>query len=570
MPDAALPDLTFPDVSYGPRETPLNLSQLLYRGGAGSDMRKFASLVLNGSLGPPLLERLPLLTKIHDAIKGTLAGGGSRFSAKNSIQLLRQFYAWADKAGCSLELNSIEDNFIAWTDHLLSRQRNDRYLKTATIAAKATTVSSLLDQALELKIGLYRSTRIPKRYNKKQVLGTQADKVKLSDSFAFGSALLDISSALTSESIRGSLPVQIHLRTGQIIEEWSGLTPAKNVKYLIPGYGSSGSRRRVKEARDRWEEDGSWRTRYPLINLRIQSEMLIFISQTGMNLAQANKLRAGKCSYQSYFDGYQVRRVHKGRRQGEVAFEIFNEYRPFFEIYLNWRSEMFPDDEGGLLFPDSSPQQRAQDRAPNFYAIKKRCKDLGIRYISPRELRKTRINWLIRKSRDPMLTAEMAQHTQEVLLRIYDQPHHQGAVSEISKFHALADPSYEPPGPGTCIKPAPTPEADRPINAPRPDCSSPAGCLFCDHHRDVDDAEHVWSLASYRYYKCLELMWNRHSNKGESPASITVDRITEKLKQFEISSTVRALWVSEAVNRVEEGNFHPKWDGFIRLIEGRV
>lgn len=65
-------------------------------------------------------------------------------------------------------------------------------------------------------------------------------------------------------------------------------------------------------------------------------------------------------------------------------------------------------------------------------------------------------------------------------------------------------------------------------------------------------------------------MWNRHSNKGESPASITVDRITEKLKQFEISSTVRALWVSEAVNRVEEGNFHPKWDGFIRLIEGRV
>lgn len=571
MPSASLPNLTFSGVTYGIRETPLNLTLLLYHGGAGTDIRKFSSLVSSGKLGPPLLERLPLLTKIHGVIQGTLTGGGSRLTAKTSIQSLREFYAWADKTGLPLLLNSIEDTFIAWTEHLLSRQRRDHDLKTVTIAGKATAVSSLLDQALGLTVGLYRSTRIPKRYNKKKVLGTQADKIKLSDSFIFGNALLDISTALTSELIRGSLPVRINFRTGQFLDEWSGLRPADTIKHLIPGHGNSANRRKVKEAREQWENDSSWRTRFPLINLRIQAEMLIFISQTGMNLAQVNKLKAGKCSFQSYLDGYQVRRVYKKRRQGEIEFEIFSEYRSIFERYVKWRHEIFPDDEDGLLFPESSPQQRSQDIAPKFYAIKKRCKQLGIPFIPPRELRKTRINWLIRKSRDSGLTAEMAQHTQETLLRIYDQPHHQSAVSEISKFHALTDKTYDPPGPGTCINPTPTPEENPPPQAPHPNCSSAAGCLFCYHHRDIDDADHVWSLATYRHYKSLELMWSRPSTKSskDNPAIVTIERLTEKLRNFKLSSGVRALWVSEALNRVEEGYYHPKWDGFIRLIEVR-
>lgn len=572
MRKASLPTLAFKGINYGPRETPLDLTPLLYRGGAATDIRAFSSMVLDGRLGPPTLERIPLLIKVHEVIQGTLTSGGSRFTAKASIRALRDLYTWADNNERSPTLDSIEKIFIEWTDYLLVRQRSKRDLKTSTIAGKATAVSAILDQALDLKVGMYRSTRIPKRYNKKAVLGTQADKVKLSDSFTFGNALLDISNALTGEAIRGSLPVMITLRTGQTLEEWSGLTPASKVKYLTPGHGNSNGRRKVKEARDRWEKDTSWKTRYPLFNLRIQSEMLIFISQTGMNLAQANKLKVSKCTYQSHLDGYQVRRIYKGRRQGEIEFEIFSEYRVFFERYLKWRNEMFPGDEDGLLFPDSSPQQRALDRAPNFYSIKKRCKELGIRYISPRELRNTRVNWLSRKSRDPMLTAEMAQHTQETLIRIYDQPHHQSAVSEISKFHAISDTAHEPPGPGTCIKPIPSYVDQSTDTYPKPDCLSPAGCLFCDHHRDIDDSDHVWSLASYRHYKSLELMWDRPSTKvdNDHPAMATIERLTEKLKSFEVSSKVRALWVNEAILRVEEGYYHPKWDGFIRLIEVRI
>lgn len=104
----SLPDLTFQGINYGPRETPLNLSQLLYRGGASTDIRKFSSAVSNGDLGLPLLERLPLLIKIHDIIQGTLASGGSRFTTKASIQAMREFYTWADKTGRSPTLNSVE------------------------------------------------------------------------------------------------------------------------------------------------------------------------------------------------------------------------------------------------------------------------------------------------------------------------------------------------------------------------------------------------------------------------------------------------------------------------------
>ncbi|ANC01148.1 hypothetical protein AB688_03035 [Pseudomonas putida] len=567
--DVPVPNLKFTGVAYGIRETPLDLKILLYYGGAATDIRKFEDFLSKGKFGPPLFERLPLLVRIHSVIQTTITAGGSRFTAKTSIHCLRQFYSWAEQARLPLSLSSIDDTFIAWTDHLLSRQRRDKTLKTVTIAGKATIVSSLLDQALDLKIGLYRSTRIPKKYNKKKVLGTNADKTKLSESFDFGTCLLDIVNALSSEAIRGSLPVRINFRNGRFLDEWSGLRPADTVKYLLPGHGSSVDRKKVREARERWEKDASWRTRFPLINLRIQAELLIFISQTGMNLSQAHKLKIEKCTFQSFLGGYQVRRVYKGRRQGEIEFEIFSEYREVFERYLRWRNDFFPDNYYDLLFPESSPQKRSKDIAPKFQAIRRICKKLNVRYISPRELRKTRVNWLIRTSKDVSLTSEIAQHTQQTLLQVYDQPHHQCAVSEISKFHAFTEKTYEPPGPGTCINPTPSPQNNSPPLSPAPNCLSAAGCIFCAHHRDLDDADHVWSLASYRHYKSLELTWSRAlvMDSSDSPAMLTIERLTEKLNAFKLSSSVRALWVIEALDRIEEGYYHPKWSGFIQLIE---
>lgn len=572
MPRDAVPDLMLPGISYGKTESHLSLRALLYSGGAAIDNRKVNSMIDAGLLGPPLLDRLPLVQKLHDAFAGRLAARGSRHSAKGGLNKLRAFYAWADREARLVTLASIETDYIDWTDHLLHRKRIVGKVGKETAVSSASKVASLLDEALGLTSGLLVRTRLSSRGRKKRALGTQAEKQNLTETYAFGHALLDIADALTVDVIRGPLPVDIRFRSGKLLSEWSGLIPPEKLKLLTANTPKrSSSRKKVLANRAAWQADTTRRTRSPLINLRIEAEMLIFIAQTGMNLSQAHKLRVGRFSYQSYIDGYQVRRVYKGRRRGEVEFEIYSEYRPVFERYLSWRAEMFPDDEGGLLFPHSSPQGRSADVPPTFKAVTRRCAMLEIRYFGPRSLRNTRVNWLLRRSGDPALTAEIAQHTQETLFRDYDQPHHQVAVVEISRFHLATDPAISPPGPGTCIRLEPVSMPDIPDEAPKPDCVSPAGCVFCSHQRDVDTADHVWSLASYRHYKSLELALYRPAANARTthPASTVIERLGDKLKAFEGSSEVRATWVKEAQARINEGEYHRKWDGFIRLMEIR-
>ncbi|SEK14499.1 hypothetical protein SAMN05192539_11121, partial [Paraburkholderia diazotrophica] len=335
-------------------------------------------------------------------------------------------------------------------------------------------------RALERRVSVLADTRIRKPRDNRLVRDTRASRQSLAQSFAFGHALIDVCDALTVESIRGSLPVRIPLRNGKILEEWS-----------------------VRSRAD------AGQPRYPLINLRIEAELLLFIAQTGLNRAQAYPVRIGQFHYTSHLDGYQVRR-YKHRRQGEVEFEIYREYRALFERYLTWRSAMFPDDPDGLLFPFVR-HGRAEDAPPRFTRVRGVCRKLGITFVPPGTLRKVRINWLLRELQDPALAAEMAQHAPGTLLRDYLEPHPQVAMLEISRFHRLADPDIAMPGPGRCVSPVPAALPGLPPQATRPDCASPAGCLFCVHHRDVDSEDHVWSLASFRHLKSLELARDRSS-----------------------------------------------------------
>lgn len=56
---------------------------------------------------------------------------------------------------------------------------------------------------------------------------------------------------------------------------------------------------------------------------------------------------------------------------------------------------------------------------------------------------------------------------------------------------------------------------------------------------------------------------------AEHPALLVIERLAAKLRFFEESSEVRRLWVEESKARIREGNYHPAWDGFIRLAELR-
>lgn len=576
MNDLHNPDLSFPMMDHGKQETPPDLYSLLYLGGCRVKITKVKTLIALGELGAPIVGRLSLVEGLHEVIAGKLTEGGSRHTVKSSIETLRRFFSWADREGWPLTLETIANTYIGYADHLQNRHKIIKDMSERTAYKEACLIARILDQVLHLRASLRYRMCISLPRAPKRTRGTQAHKQNLERAFQFGHALLDIADALSVETIRGPLPVRIHLRTGQVIEEWSTLRSPDKVKALIDEDALPYARKVVIDSRTAWESDTSLRTRYPLANLRIQVELLIFIAQTGMNLSQAHSLKMGKFSYRSHLDGYQVHRVYKGRRQGEVAFDIFNEYRVIFERYLAWRETMFPGDDQGLLFPFVNRFGRGSDKAlavaPKFHSLRSRCKRLGVDFIAPSKLRNIRVNWMLRRSLDPGLTAEMNQHTQETLIRFYEQPNLQVAMIEITRFHARTDPAIAPPGPGFCVEAVPQAMEGVPAEATLPDCISPAGCLFCEHQRDVDSNDHAWSLASYRYLKTLELARYRPPSEDHSPhpAAAAIGRLTAKLKAFEESSEVRGMWVGEALARVEEEYYHPRWDGFILLMEARA
>jgi hypothetical protein len=497
MNELQIPDLAFPMARYGRHAIPWDFRPLLYPGGAEADRRSVNTLISQGELGQPLRERLPLVCGLHDSVASALLGGGSQSTAQRHVIEVRRFYKWIDASGRSPNLDSILQCFLDWAEHLYHRQQVTGDIEPLSVYVTVSTVAALLDSVLNLKSGLLHKTRIRKRTATKRRLGTQTDKENLNETFRFGHALLDICDALSADSIRGKLPISIQFRDGQLIEEWSGLQPPSALKSFTNRVKHHSCTVQTIKNRAAWEADTSLRTRSTVVNLRIQAELLIFIAQTGMNLAQAYKLRVGCFSYRSHIDGYEVRRIYKNRRRGEVEFQIYTAYRPLFERYLKWRHELFPGEEDGLLFPLRSKQGRSENIAPEFGAIEKKCIQLNIKYAGPRLLRKTRQNWLLRHSKDPDVTAEMGQHAKETLLNVYCKPNHQIAVAEISQFHLFGDPAITPPGPGICVDLRVTPLQDNPPEAPRPDCQNPAGCLFCVHQRDIDSSDYMWSLASY-------------------------------------------------------------------------
>ncbi|WP_156406190.1 site-specific integrase [Hydrogenophaga sp. Root209] len=532
-------------------------------------MRKVDHAIDNGTLGCYIDERLPLVLKIHETMEDMLVGGCSRLTIRSSLACLKNFFSWADTNEKSLNLQNVEVCFLEWTESLIHRQGTHGGLKPISIYSKASNVASLLDRALSLTGGMMRRTRIKKRSSALDSI-SRTDRVSISDLQRFGPTLVDICEALSMEAICGRLPVKIALRDGKSTLDWCGLRSLESLKSFSSTNVRESSRTSIQDTRDAYIANVSLRTRYSLLNLRIEAELLIFIAQTGMNLSQAFKLKFGDFSYQSHSHGYRVSRLYKGRRKGEVEFEIYSEYRPFFERYLRWRKSSIFNPSGDRLFPLWSPQLRSEDVAPTFKAVKRRCDLFGVPYIGPMALRKARINWLANYTEDIHLTAQMAQHTVSTLRQSYLYISLETVKAEISNFHAITETAIAAPGPVDCNGCSPQADYNSPRGAPEPDCISPSGCLFCLQHRDIDSEDHVWSLATFRHLKTIELSGSKPIvGGGIHPATLVIDRITSKLNEFFGRETSTA-WVLEAKARVLEGHYHPKWDGFIRLMEEGV
>lgn len=553
-----LPCLTFQDVQYGPLETPWNFNVLLYLGGASAGARRVTGFIASGALGQPLLERLELVIGLHNEVNTSLSAGGSRDSAKQNVRLIKLLFGFADRTGHSLTIHNITETYCAWADWLHQRtrasiKRAGRFnapLAARTAWTYAAQVGTILDRLLERRTSIIELTRLTWRPQRKTAIGVQAEKQNLSDTFRFGHLLQDLCDALSLEVIRnGVFPIRVTLRDhNQLV--W--LRPANDFK--------------IRETPDRLFSD-----RYHLINVRIEAEMLMFISQTGINLTQAIGLELRNFFYVSHLDGYHVK-DYKNRRGGAVLFEIFKDYKPHFERYLAWRRSLF--EESTLLFPFIGRIGTRQKARFQNERIRRLCQKLKIAYIPPRYLRNTRVNWMLRQSADADLTAELAQHTKQTLLSVYDRPSLQRATVEAARFWIKVDPSQnrtQSVAPGGCSG-TPSQIVDTHPEAPKPDCIKPTGCLWCESHRDVDSLDHLWALSSFMYLKTIELSKSRlpPSELDVPPSKLAIDRIQAKLRWYEQSSELRREWLQEATTLINEGQYHPDFYFEIASLEGSL
>lgn len=565
-------DFAFPLLPRGENESPRKLRMLLYKGGASVGIKRYEQAIKSGTVGELLTERVELVRLIHEFINAELMGGGSAETARQHIGCITAFYKWADNFSAPLTLGEAQATYLAYAEHLWHRTNVVKDLTEQSAYNYARITGQILDNATERPTPIIEVTRLRCPDPRKAPQGMKADKQKLQETFAFGRLLQDLCDGLRLEIIMGPRPfVSVPLRQGGEIEFSTGqkAQPAANRKKS--NIVISVTMALAYEA----DRTLSHPFRIDMTNLRVQAELLMFIAQTGMNLAQAQSLRLCRFSYVSDINGYRVRE-YKPRRKGEVLFEIFTEYRAHLERYLEWRRTLFPDEN--RLFPIIRRYGAREDRRPSFTSIIGACKKAGVRWTPPSMLRGTRVNWILRRSGDPDLAADMAQHHKQTLLTVYEEPSLQRAVSEVTRFHLSNDPAFAGKdllvsvAPGGCNG-TPLPAAEKPPNAPMPDCARPSGCLWCDHHRDIDSLDHVWSLACFRHLKLLELSKYTAKNKDQNvthPIEHTTKKLSQKLTWFRDSNSVRREWVEESLARVDEGHYHEQWSYLIEAMEGSV
>lgn len=560
-----LPDLSFPALPYGTHEGQFNLISLIYPGASAISSDQTMELIERKSFGSPDFSRLALAMALHEELSSQITRGVKPVTIKNRIRTLRSFYSWCDRSQYAMTIVNAPTAYRAWVEHLLHRVRIEKSIYNVTAYRLAMLVDGLLRPVLGLTVGLISTTRVKSNSKKHKALGTDAHKQNLEQTFKFGNFLIDVANGLNVEAVSGTLPIEIKLRTGEVLFEVGG---QKN----IAGQSCSRKPRERKEFLERRAPIDPalvFIKRTSVANLKIGTELLIFISQTGMNLSQAAKLKRGKYRYQNAGENINIYRVYKGRRGGSVEFTVFKEYAVIFKAYLEWL-EQLGDKEDDRLFPFIYGNKLPiAEHLPLFSQIEKHCRTLGIKFIRSTSLRKTRINWLLRKSRNSELVAEMAQHTKEVLIDIYAEPHHQTAAIEISRFYQATDPAIASSGPGVCVSAGAPPVSGINEAAYVPDCTTPAGCLFCEYQRDLDTEDYVWSLTSYRQLKALELDRYVSPEKGKVPHPVValIEQINRKLMRYTQTAEHRAKWVAEAEIKMREGRFHPNYEGLINLLE---
>lgn len=561
MLEAAIPNLTLHGLPRGPRQVPIDLRWLLYKGAASKHERSIKKAVESGWLGAPLPERMSLLEAIHrhwqTGITSGMTGGES---IKIQWCRLRVFVAFTEKAKKQLNLDTAFSLYLAYCAHI--NRRTD--LSATSKYQYSHQLAFILAPALCMGAkNLQWKTKIspPKK------LGNLAAKENLHATATFVQTLLETVEQLTIDVIRGPLPVILRYTAGSeyAIHLRPSLRPLDSVQVKC----QSQYKLAVK-ARERRANFILNTARTQLINLRLDAELLLFINQTGSNLTQALQLTGSSFRYQSDGDYLQLF-IWKNRAKHAVELRIHKGYRTRFEAYLKLRSALFPDDRDGLTFPFlyNDGDLAMQRTNWEFAEARKLMKAIGQPFVSSRQLRKTIANFTKRKlSRQD--AAELLGNKEKTFRQSYEEVHHQAAVAELVNFWNDTEAFVSAVGPGGCQQVAPKSRENAPDGAPKPDCESSGGCLFCDKNRDLRSFDHAWNLASLHHLKLIEINADRTSiGRGEvHPLALTIERIAAKLNALIAVGNDCAAWVMEARLRVKEGRYHPFYTAAFEILEG--
>lgn len=568
-------DLTFPKLLIGTHGTPWNLEILLYVGAASAQRKYVSEDISKGNFGLIDMDRFLLVCAFHEVLTTFIVQGKSQKTIQSCLQNLREMYVWADNNSVPLTNESILNTFYLWTEYLLNRVYVKKEISSLTGYKTATRVANLIAKAIKMQgpkpgktiLGL---TRIKRNHHEKEVLDINTDRLNTNELFEFGNILTSICNALDVKTVRGKLPIRINVDDEMVITIAGQLHQPDLDLSTITDKALLRSAVKNRQAMPDHEHLLDKYKRSSIIKLRVECELLIFIAQTGVNLSQALQMERSNYRWQTNGEDLDVFRVYKSRRQGDVVFRCFKNYREHFNRYLKWLDEAELSGFDDRLFPFFSrsivPPRGSHIR---FSATRELFKKINKNFLSPKLLRTNRINWLLRRSQDIDITAEQMSHSKYVLLKHYEKPHYESIVTEIIKYHNQTDIALSSPGPGLCTKSyQPKPIKGFLANSPDPDCISSDGCLFCNKHRDIMSFDYCLKLASHAFLKRLEISSYHSSEQQEiHPIYRVLDLIMEKLKFISEENEIQEKWVKEAEDSIRAGKYHPLWDGHIQLLE---
>ncbi len=509
------------------KKRPDRLIKYLYAGFHNYHSNTMRSLIRNGKAGTLIDARYNLLLQIKNALQDALDIGGAPATTESSLGLLHKFFVFLERENLAWSREKLERNYLLYCEKVLCRRLARKEITGSTAYTIAATLGNVFDSVLGNKkyYELVSKTRLRNVGPRKNSLKFATDKQNLSDTFTMGSFVVQVIIALKPESIRSNplIRSEISLPNGRSFELKLALGPVANRKYENLEASSeelteSQRYHRAKRIADGWDPKGDEISRIMLLELRVACELMVFLAQTGMNISEALKIENHQFKYASLGDEWVIK-SYKSRRQGEIEFKIYKNYKAKFKTYLKFLSEFYPGRTE--LFPNDSSEFR-------WFHLKKLVLDNAIPWVPANTIRKTRENWFLRRSGDPDLTAEAHQHLRETLHSNYERPSQQRAISEITRFHGNHDPLQKDQFTTSNLLSecdgVPSPVPDLPDSVVAPNCLNPSGCLWCSKRLDWKSFDYVWNLASFRHLKLIEAS-GQTASVNENPSDLIVARV---------------------------------------------